>query len=186
MYGLINCAIEAMLTERLGAETMGRIKAAAGLEDIDRFLALHQYPDEVTYQLVASGALALGVSSAAVFEMFGEYWIGHVSTRGYGALLKLFGSSLPDFLENLDNLHARLALTFPGMRSPSFRVSDRDDRSLVLHYFSERAALAPFVVGLVRGLGDLLQTPVTVEPRQSRADGIDHDSFLVRSTKGCW
>ena len=49
-----------------------------------------------------------------------------------------------------------------------------------LHYFTQRAGLAPFVIGLVKGLGKMFQTPVkSVTLIGSRDQGADHDLFLI-------
>lgn len=183
MYGLVNSAIETMVTERFGAETWERIKVEAGV-DADQFLALHQYPDASTYDLVSAASRVLGASATEILEAFGEYWISHSAKRGYGDLMRAFGASLPDFLQSLDNLHARLALTIPEMRPPSFQVTERGADSLILHYYSDRPGLGPFVVGLVRGLGKMFKTPVAVEPHLTKAGGADHDSFVVRFAVG--
>jgi hypothetical protein len=49
-----------------------------------------------------------------------------------------------------------------------------------LHYLSERAALTPFVRGLVLGLGKMFATPVQVELDVAKDAGADHDEFLVQ------
>jgi hypothetical protein len=38
-------------------------------------------------------------------------------------LLDIIGSNLPEVLNNLDNMHIRVALAFPDLRPPSFWCS---------------------------------------------------------------
>ena len=52
--------------------------------------------------------------------------------------------------QNLDALHDHLSTIYPGMRAPSFRVTERTDGALVLHYSSERSGLEHVVIGMVR------------------------------------
>ena len=55
-----------------------------------------------------------------------------------------------DISQNLDALHDHLATIYPGMRAPSFRVTERADGALILHYTSERKGLEHVVIGMVR------------------------------------
>jgi hypothetical protein len=66
------------------------------------------------------------------------------------------------------------------LRPPSFQCTNVTEHALVLHYFSERAELAPMVIGLLEGLATRFATPIQVEMIASRADGADHDMFVIR------
>jgi hypothetical protein len=68
------------------------------------------------------------------------------------------------------------------LRPPSFTVRDETPTSLTLHYYSERAGLAPLVVGLLRGLGARFNVLLSIE--HCRADGpTPHDVFLLQWTE---
>ncbi len=54
------------------------------------------------------------------------------------------------FLQNLDALHDHLSTLYPGMRAPCFRVTERTDGALVLHYTSHRSGLEHVIIGMVR------------------------------------
>lgn len=170
MYGLVNRAVESMVRERFGAATWQAIQARAGVED-EGFLALRTYPDDITYRLVDAASAELQLPPEAVLEAFGEYWVTHTAQASYGDLMHLQGRTLPEFLQNLDQMHSRLSLTFKHMRPPSFRCTEVTPHSLLLHYQSDRPGLLPFVVGLVKGLGSFFATPVRVEVVSHR----DHD-----------
>jgi hypothetical protein len=55
-----------------------------------------------------------------------------------------------------------------------------DENSLRLHYRSHRAGLAPFVRGLIVGLGQMFDTAADVVQMADKSSGADHDEFLVR------
>jgi hypothetical protein len=93
--------------------------------------------------------------------------------------MKAAGKTLPEFLQNLPNFHARVAMIFPKLQPPHFRCTEITDHSLRLHYHSHRPGLAPFVVGLMQGLGRMFQTPVTVRRIEAKEEGADHDVFTV-------
>jgi hypothetical protein len=114
-----------------------------------------------------------------VLEAFGESWVAATAQASYCDLMRLSGRTLPEFLQNLDQMHSRLALTFREMRPPSFTCSDVTPTSLVLHYHSTRVGLLPFVVGLVKGLGTYFKTPARVDVLTSRAAGDASDTLRV-------
>lgn len=177
MYGLVNSAIED-LARRHGDDVWLSIKEKAGVEE--EFISMAGYPDELTYQLIAAMSDVLHQPVDEVLEALGEHWVLYTATEGYSHLLPIAGTNLWEFLANLDTLHAHVAMSFPDLRPPSFRCSDTTARSLRLHYYSHRSGLAPFVVGLVKGLGRRFETPVRVDVARARDDdGGDHDVFMV-------
>ncbi len=149
---------------------------------------MRQYPDAATYRLVAASSEVLGLPPEQVLESFGRYWIIYTAREGYGELLKLSGRSIWEFLANLDNLHARVGLSFAKLRPPSFSCSDQTPTSVKLHYRSTRQGLTHLVIGLLIGLGEMFETPVTVEllqrPAPDPGDRPDaaayEDVFLIR------
>ncbi len=154
------------------------MKAKAGL-DLEIFISNEAYPDDITYRLVGSASAVTGMTPEAILMAFGEHWVLHTSRQGYGALMDAGGRSLPEFLENLPNFHTRVAMIFPKLRPPEFRTSHRTDTSIRLHYLTERQGLTPFVVGLLSGLGKKFDTPIRTSLIERKAEGADHDVFLV-------
>lgn len=179
MYGLVNQAIADMVRSKFGDETWQQIRKKAAVEDMT-FLSMEGYPDDVTHRLVKAGSEILGLSPAQIMQTFGEFWVQFTATEGYGELMDMAGDNLPDFLQNLDNLHARVGVSFPQLKPPSFDCQEVDDHALTLEYRSEREGLAPMVVGLVKGLGTRFDTVVEVEQTKSRDAGAEHDEFLIQ------
>jgi hypothetical protein len=179
MYGMVNKAVFDMVHAYFGADTWKAISRRAGIED-DMFLSMRQYPDQVTYRLVAAASQELSLSPEAVLEAFGEYWVSFTAREGYGELLKLQGSTLLEFLSNLDAMHARVGLSFSNLQPPAFHLTEQEERSVKLHYSSTRQGLAHLVVGLLRGLGKMFATTVdvTILPRQP--EQAETEIFLLR------
>ena len=180
MYGMVNKAVQGLVCEQFGEEAWERIKARAGV-DVEVFISNEGYPDELTYRLVAAASEELQLPAEAVLHAFGEYWVLDTAQRGYGELMKAGGRNLVDFLVNLPSFHSRVSLLFPNLIPPRFEYSHRGDDRITVHYFSHRPGLAPFVVGLLRGLGKMFGTPVEVTQTRHKDGGADHDEFLV-----CW
>lgn len=179
MYGLVNQAIRDMIVVNHGEEVWTRVRQRAEVE-LEQFEGMEPYPDDLTHRLVQAASVELQADPHALLRAFGEFWVTYTAAEGYGPLMEMAGSSLPEFLHNLDDLHARVGINFPQLVPPSFDAEDQDAGSMHLHYHSTRQGLAPMVIGLVEGLGDRFETPVEVEQLASRAEGADHDVFAVR------
>jgi hypothetical protein len=180
MYGLLNRAVRDLVVANFGESTWDKIRARAGLAE-SRFQAMEQYPDSVTYELVGALCEETGMTADQALEAFGEYWIQYTGAEGYEHLLEASGDTLPEFLNNLNDLHTRVALIFTHLSPPSFLVSDETEQSLVLHYFSHREGLGPVMVGLLRGLGARFNVDVVVEREvmQRTDDNRVHETFRV-------
>lgn len=179
MYGLVNRAIEELMRKTHGDATWEKIKERAGV-DIEVFVRMDAYPDDITYRLIGAASEILGQPPEALLRAFGEYWTLYTGSEGYGALLDAAGGSLQETLTNLNDLHVRVGLMYPQLKPPSFRCTDVTAKGLVLHYFSERSGLAPMVIGLVEGLGKRFGQQLEIERLTRREAGDDHDSFAIR------
>ncbi len=178
MYGLVNQAVEDFVRRGFGDDAWQQIRENAGV-NLELFVSMDSYPDELTYKLVGAATEVLKMDAAQILESFGEHWVLYPAQEGYGQMLEMFGSSLEEFLLNLDNLHSHVGMTFPALRPPSFTVEPVEGgRALLLHYRSERAGLAPMVMGLLKGLGRRFSQEVDVRQTASRGQD-DHDVFRI-------
>ena len=178
MYELINQDLHDLAIQIGGERLWREIKSRADV-GLEAFVGMDTYPDDVTYRLVDATSAAMGISPAEVLHAFGKHWILYTARRGFGAIFDTMGRSLSAFLVNLDTMHARLSLSMPEMRPPSFVCEQLDDDRIRLEYWSDRPGLAPMVVGLLDGLGEMYGVKVTVEQTVDRAQGADHDEFLI-------
>jgi len=179
MYGLVNRAIEQMVSSNHGAATWNRVKAAAEVDD-EGFISNRSYPDEVTYRLVAAASETLGASAEEILKAFGEHWVLHTALESYGPMMRATGKTLREFLQRLPHLHTRVELIYPDLQPPQFSCHNVSDSGLDLHYWTTRPpGLEPFVEGLILGLGKMFSTPVRVELIQHRENGNDHSVFRV-------
>jgi hypothetical protein len=180
MYGMVNKAVVDMVQAHFGEVTWQAIRAHAGIDE-DVFLSMSQYPDDLTYRMVAAASSVLRLSPEQVLQAFGQYWVTYTAAQGYGELLKLQGRTIWEFLANLDNMHARVGLSFRNLRPPSFQCTDQTATSVHLHYLSHRRGLSHLVIGLLKGLGEMLKTPVDVQLLSHAEDAAGcHDVFLIQ------
>ncbi len=178
MYGMVNRAIEDLVTEQLGPEAWERVCARAGIET-PVFVSSEPYPDELTFSLVGAAAAELGVPVDVILRRFGVHWILRTAAEGYGELMDAGGRTLGEFLDNLPAFHARIVLAFPDLKPPEFTVTERGENRLRLRYESHREGLQPFVEGLLEGLGRRFGVDVSTEHAVRRGDGASHDEFVI-------
>jgi hypothetical protein len=178
MYGIVNKAIEELVKENFGIEKWESIKNRSGV-DVEFFISNEPYDDAITYQLAGAVAEETGLSLKEVLIAFGEYWVLKTGKEKYGGLMEAGGHNLKEFLVNLPVFHNRVMLIYPKLTPPEFKVSNVTENSIHVHYFSKRAGLQDFVVGLLQGLGKMYQTPVNVSLISGRDDGADHETFKV-------
>ena len=178
MYGMVNNALKDLICAEPDATLWKRVVHRAGLHD-DFFLTTDSYPDESTYRLVAAAAVELDIPEEEVLHRFGRWWVLKVGRNCYGHLLECGGRTLRDFLFNLPNFHTRVMMIFPDLRPPEFECLETADGMLELHYRSHRKGLAPFVNGLLDGLSEMFETPVSVRHHQGPDADAAHDVFHI-------
>lgn len=178
MYGIVNKAIEELVSENYGEEAWEKVRERSGIE-VDFFLSNEAYDDSVTYRLAGAASEVLNLPLSDVLIAFGEFWVLNTSKKKYGALMETGGDNLKDFLINLPNFHNRVALIYPNLAPPEFAVTHIEDSNLHLHYHSHRPGLKEFVRGLVQGLSKLYHTPVEIQIIASRDEGYDHEVYAI-------
>ena len=177
MYGMVNKAIQDLVTNNFGEDKWIAMKEKVGFED-DFFISMQSYPDQLTYDLVGAASEILEISAGDVLEAFGEYWILYTADEGYGQLLNLSGSDLKEFLGNLNMLHDRITNIMPDLEPPKFTVKEIGENKVELIYESDRDGLASMVVGLLRGLGKRFNKNCAIEHKNLRSE-FGKDTFIV-------
>jgi hypothetical protein len=178
MYGIVNKAIQDMISSGYGEETWDAVKKSSGVDE-DFFISNEPYDDIVTYKLAGAASEVLDIPVGIVLNSFGRHWIMKTGKEKYGSLMEAGGSNLKEFLVNLPSFHNRIMLAFPNLNPPEFKVSEIENNSIRVHYFSHRSGLQEFVNGLLLGLGELYNVPTEVVHTQSKEAGYDHDIFKV-------
>ena len=182
MYGLIHRAIRDFYVETRSDDAWARFSEEHPV-DPDIFEAMHAYDDSVSYGLVGAASASLGMAVSDFLQEFGHFWVLHTGRKHYGVIMELGGSNFREFVTNLDAMHEQIAMSFTDLKQPSFRVENERSDGLVLAYHSDRPGLAPFVVGLLAGLGRYFEESVSVEQIRSKGDGAESDAFLVKGLR---
>lgn len=178
MYGIVNKAIQDLVTENYGEQKWENILERSGIEE-DFFISNQPYDDDITFKLAIAVSDEMNITVSQVLIAFGEWWVVRTTTERYGGLMKSGGTNLREFLMNLPLFHNRVMLIYPKLTPPEFKVTHISEKSINLHYFSKRKGLQEFVRGLIQGLGILFQTPTTIELLETRDVGDSHEVFKV-------
>jgi Haem-NO-binding len=176
MYGIVNKAIQDLVTEKFGQEKWEIILTKSGIEE-DFFISNEPYDDDITFKLAVAVSEEMNLTVSQVLVAFGEWWVVKTTKEKYGGLMESGGKNLKEFLLNLPLFHNRVMLIYPRLTPPEFKVSNISENSINLHYFSKRERLQEFVRGLIQGLGIMFNTPVAIELLQTRDLGHTHEIF---------
>ena len=179
MYGLVNKAIQDMVIRDHGPEKWNEIRTLAGMED-ERFVSLKSYPDKLTYDLVGAASKVLGADAEQILMAFGEHWVLYTAKEGYGEMLEFTGSTIVEFLKNLDLLHLRVKNMMPHLQPPKFECLSVSDCEVELLYYSDRPGLAPMVTGLLHGLGKRFSVELEVKQTEAKKNIGGPDRFSIR------
>ncbi|NJM78568.1 MAG: heme NO-binding protein [Flavobacterium sp.] len=178
MYGIVNKAIQDLVTVNFGAEKWDSILKKSGVEE-DFFISSEAYDDDITFKLAKAVSEEMDMTLKDVLIAFGEWWVIKTTKEKYGGLMESGGATFKEFIVNLPLFHNRVMLIYPKLTPPEFKVSEISENSLNLHYFSKREGLQEFVRGLIQGLGIMFKTTVTIELLQTRDLGDSHEIFKI-------
>ena len=179
MYGVINKSLRDMVTEGHGEAVWAQVLAKAGVPS-DSFLAMRSYDDEITFRLAVASSDVLGVDVETALHAFGKHWVNHTLARDYDALVRSTGSTMLEFLENLNELHDRISTTFLEYEPPEFRVSELQKNRMEVEYISHREGLNSFVSGLLVALSERFNEPMSIEATEDLSvDAGTHTKFIL-------
>uniref|UniRef100_A0A674DVK8 Guanylate cyclase soluble subunit beta-1 n=1 Tax=Salmo trutta TaxID=8032 RepID=A0A674DVK8_SALTR len=181
MYGFVNHALELLVLRNYGEDVWEDIKREAQLDVEGQFLVRIIYEDAKTYDLVAAASKVLKIDAGCILQMFGKMFFEFCQESGYDTILRVLGSNVREFLQNLDALHDHLGTIYPGMRAPSFRCTDAEKgNNLILHYYSEREGLQDIVIGIIKTVAQQIHgTEIEMKVIQHKSEECDHIKFLI-------
>lgn len=137
MYGIVNKAIEGLVTSNFGEDKWEAILKRSGV-DHDVFSGNEIYDDKITFDLAIAASEVLELPLSDVLIAFGKYWVLNTAKKHYGSLMDTGGSTLKEFFINLPNFHSRVMLLYPNIQPPEFDIEDVSENELKLKYFSKR------------------------------------------------
>jgi hypothetical protein len=160
MKGLVFTTFYAYVEQAWGAEMLDDIIEDADLPNKGAYTSVGTYPFQEMVSLISALVLRTGVQMPQLLEGFGRFcfgkWVAYVPEH-------FEGKSLFDILAGIDDFHEyEVRKLYPDAELPSFKVETRDDRTLVLRYFSCKP-LADLAAGVIEGAADYLGERVDIK-----------------------
>uniref|UniRef100_A0A8C4TRZ5 Guanylate cyclase soluble subunit beta-1 n=1 Tax=Falco tinnunculus TaxID=100819 RepID=A0A8C4TRZ5_FALTI len=154
MYGFVNHALELLVIRNYGPAVWEDIKKEAQLDEEGQFLVRIIYDDSKTYDLVAAASKVLNLNAGEILQMFGKMFFVFCQESGYDTILRVLGSNVREFLQNLDALHDHLATIYPGLQD--------------------------IVIGIIKTVAQQIHgTEIDMKVIQQRNEECDHIQFLI-------
>ncbi len=178
MYGMVNEGIREFIVKNHDEATWKTICERAGVS-CDSFERMESYDDKITYDLVGAIVSHTGLTVHEVLEVFGAYWVDFAGHSTFGNLMQFAGDTFLKRLEGLDDMHARIQLSMPHLKPPSFELEELGEQRYLLHYYSQRDGLEPMVIGLLHGLAKETGQQITVRQITDTPDATDHGVFEI-------
>ncbi|ELT93390.1 hypothetical protein CAPTEDRAFT_91580 [Capitella teleta] len=163
MYGLILDGVIKTLISHFGEDKWEEIQRHCNTHYAG-FNAQKKYSETIVNRITKAAVEVTGMPTKDIMNLYGEYFVKYVATRGYAPILRVLGRNMRDFLNGLDNLHEYLRFSYPSMKPPSFFCEKETRNGLILHYRSRRKGYLHYVMGQIHQVGmDYYNTEVHIE-----------------------
>lgn len=168
MKGLVFTTFYSHCEESYGSHLLDDIIEDAQLPNKGAYTSVGTYPFEEMVSLITALVRRTGKDLCAVLEEFGQAcfakWVEYVPAH-------FENKSLFDVLEGIDDFHEHeVRKLYPDAELPSFKVESRNDRTLILRYYSCKP-LADLAVGVIKGAAYHLGETVEVRHRPVTDNG---------------
>ena len=162
MKGLVFTTFYGHVEACHGADMVDDIIKDCDLPNKGAYTSVGTYPFQEMVALITALVRRTGQSLPAVLEDFGKAcfakWVQYVPAF-------FDNKDLFDVLSEVDHFHeSEVRKLYPDAELPSFKVESRDDRELVMRYFSCKP-LADLASGVIKGAATHLGERVTVNHR---------------------
>lgn len=161
MKGTIVKCLEALVTEKFGAEKWEESLVRAGFPEWKTFTMLSDVHETEFLRIMEGAAGATSLSMEQAIETFGEYWSSVWAPRVYGPYFSS-AKNARELLLNLDHIHEVMTKSMKSARPPRFRYEWKGDKLLIMHYESHRRLVA-LLPALIRGLGKYYNEKLTAK-----------------------
>ena len=160
MKGSIVKCLEELVCTQFGKDKWQKSLEDAGLKKDTVFFTVSDIDDGTIMKVVGAVCNNLNISLAHAAEAFGDYWVNNYSQKIYHQYYSR-NKTAKDFMLDMDNVHVAMTKTISNARPPRFDYEWKDDKTLIVHYKSDRG-LIDFAIGLTKGVGKFYNENLTV------------------------
>lgn len=151
MKGTIAKCLQEMVVDNFGQDKWEKVLTNAGMNAGTKFLTIADVDDAAVINVFQSAQKTLGITWSQACDAFGDYWVNVYSVKLYNHYLTKYDNA-KDFIMGMDKLHVSVTNSMANARPPRFDFEWTDDKTLIMHYKSERN-LIDLLVGLAKGVG---------------------------------
>ena len=151
MKGTVVKALEELVVSQFGKDKWQQSLEGAGLNKNTVFMTMVDVDDAAVMKVVESLCNVVGITLAQAADAFGDYWVNVYSQKLYKPYYAN-SRSAKEFLLKLNDVHVAMTKALKGARPPRFDYEWRGEKTLIMHYGSDRG-LIDFVVGMAKGVG---------------------------------
>lgn len=160
MKGAIARCLSDLVQEKFGRDKWEKVLETSGLSPNTIFAVTADIPDDAVMKVVQNTCTVLGITPIQAADAFGEYWVNTYAPKIYKSYYA-GKTSARDMLLNMDNVHKAVTQSIPNAHPPRFEYEWTNDKTLVMHYKSNRG-LIDFLVGLIKGVGKYFKEDLRV------------------------
>lgn len=163
MKGVIACCLADLVQSKFGKDKWEKILEKSGIPAGTKFLCTEDIPDEAVLNVVKNTCDVLNVTLIQAADAFGDYWVNDFAVKMYKAYYPFYPAdkNAKGLLTNMDSVHKMVTRHVPNAHPPRFDYEWKNDRTLIMHYKSNRG-LIDFLVGLIKGVGRYYQEDLKV------------------------
>lgn len=178
MKGIIFNLLEQFIVHRFGEQTYEEIVASCSLQTGDPYAMVSpgSYPDSDFTTLLGRAARTTGMDQASLLQAMGRHSLPILAER-YPHFFS--GYAHPrDFLKTASLIHqVEVKKLYRDAEVPRFTIEDLPGGMSVTYHSSRR--LCHFVAGLLAGLSDYYQVPMTVQQVECILEGGRACTFML-------
>lgn len=178
MHGIVLKGLKDFVVDRHGHEGWQRIQAEAGLKG-KIYVPVTDYPDEEVMMLLKAASSTTGSELPDLLEAAGQFLLPPL-LETYGVHVNEDWTALQLIANVEEYIHTSLrAKEISSYTPPELQTGWIDDDRVRIVYTSDRK-LCPFARGLIIGIGQYFDDPLSIEETSCMHNGADHCEFVVR------
>jgi methyl-accepting chemotaxis protein len=160
MKGTIVLCIADLVKSVGGEKAWSAVLRKAGLPEDLKLTRISDVDEKSIQKVLAAICETLNIGVPQLVDAFGDYWVNVYAPKYYRAYW--YGlNSAKAMIIGMDKIHEQVTKILPNAHPPRFDFEEIDERTLRVHYKSHRNMI-DFYMGLVKGVGKMFKTPLTV------------------------
>lgn len=175
MKGIVFTEFLEMVDNAYGYEMSDTLITECELPSGGAYTAIGTYDHAEIVHLVQKLSEKTDTSIPDLLKIFGKYLFGTFK-KSYPAFLEAASNAF-DFLESIETyIHVEVRKLYPDAELPTFETHRPDDKSLVMHYKSERK-MASFAEGLIEESFTYFE-----EKAEIKTENLNNEGSIVKFT----